>query len=255
MSDISTTLPDRDNEKTSPVQPPPGSDTPALFDDYATSYDAALNRALAKTGEQREYYAQRRIRWSASCISNLGLTCDRVLDFGCGDGSNASMLLESFSAKTLIGIDASSKSILQARNRGLCDKISFFCVDEFRPQADVDAVYCSGVFHHIVPAERQCWLEYVWAALKPGGIFALWENNPWNPGTRYVMAGCEFDQDAIPLSPLEAESRVSKAGFRILRRDSLFYFPRQLKFARPLERFLVKLPLGGQYQILCRKPS
>jgi hypothetical protein len=23
--------------------------------------------------------------------------------------------------------------------------------------------------------------------MRPGGVVALWENNPWNPATRYVM--------------------------------------------------------------------
>ena len=40
-------------------------------------------------------------------------------------------------------------------------------------------------------------------ALRPGGLFAFWENNPWNPGTRLVMSRIPFDRDAITLSALE----------------------------------------------------
>ena len=43
-------------------------------------------------------------------------------------------------------------------------------------------------------------------------------------------------------------------SFEILRRDSLFYFPKQLKWLRSVEPYLSGLPLGGQYQVLCRKP-
>jgi hypothetical protein len=74
-------------------------------------------------------------------------------------------------------------------------------------------------------------------------------------GYTYVMSSCDFDKDAILLSITEASKLLSKAGFEILRRDSLFYFPHQLRFARCLEPFLTKLPLGGQYQALCRKTA
>jgi len=43
-------------------------------------------------------------------------------------------------------------------------------------------------------------------------------------------------------------------GFDVLRTDFLFYFPRVLRLLRGLERLLVRLPLGAQYQVLCRKP-
>jgi hypothetical protein len=36
------------------------------------------------------------------------------------------------------------------------------------------------------------------------GMLALFENNPWNPGARMVMARIPFDRDAVTLSPIEA---------------------------------------------------
>ena len=50
-----------------------------------------------------------------------------------------------------------------------------------------------------------------------------------------------------------ARDMLQQAGFEILRTDYLFYFPRSHAFLRPLESALRKVPLGGQYQILCRK--
>ncbi len=52
----------------------------------------------------------------------------------------------------------------------------------------VDVAYCNGVFHHIAPDERPRRSRRS-GALRPGGVFALFENNPWNPGTRLVMCG------------------------------------------------------------------
>jgi SAM-dependent methyltransferase len=115
-------------------------------------------------------------------------------------------------------------------------------------------VYCNGVFHHIPPTERAQAVNYIWRSLRPGGLFALWENNPWNPGTRYVMSRIPFDRDAITLSPPEAGSLLRRGGFHVLRTDSLFLFPKLLKCLRWIEPFLSRMPLGGQYQVLCRKP-
>jgi len=125
-------------------------------------------------------------------------------------------------------------------------------ISEWTPDATIDLAFTNGVFHHIPPAERKDCLAAVRRSLRPGGLFAFWENNPWNPGTRYVMSNCAFDEHAITLSPREAQGLLSEAGFKILRLDSLFYFPRQLGFLRPIERWLHSLPLGGQYLVLCQ---
>jgi SAM-dependent methyltransferase len=119
----------------------------------------------------------------------------------------------------------------------------------------VDVVYCNGVFHHIPVPHRNGSVEYIYRCLRPGGLFALWENNPWNPGTRYVMYRCKFDQDAVKISPPEAARLLRKGGFEVLRTDYRFFFPHFLKPLRPLERSLARIPLGGQYQVLARKPT
>jgi hypothetical protein len=56
------------------------------------------------------------------------------------------------------------------------------------------------------------------------------------------------------LSPPAARRLLAAGGFELLRSDSLFYFPRSLAFLRWTEPYLARLPLGGQYLVLCRKP-
>ena len=92
-------------------------------------------------------------------------------------------------------------------------------------------------------------------SLRPGGLFALWENNPWNPGTRWVMSRIPFDRDAITIPPPEGRRMLTAAGFAIEETAYLFIFPRALKWFRPLERRLTRLPLGAQYLTLARKPG
>ncbi len=224
----------------------------AEFDRFARSYEQDLAKSLAVTGESREFYARKRIDWTAHCIARLGVPVQRVLDYGCGDGSNVPMLAARLKAEHALGVDVSAESISLARQSNPAPGLEFLSTNEWTPDGTIDLAFTNGVFHHIPPAERPMCLQAIRRALRPGGLFAFWENNPWNPGTQFVMSRCAFDEHAIKISPREAKKLLSSSGFRILRTDSLFYFPRQLKLLRPAESWLHALPLGGQYLVLCR---
>ncbi len=224
---------------------------PAEFDRFARSYEQDLAKSLAVTGESREFYAQKRIDWTAQRVAQLGYALRRILDYGCGDGANVPMLAARFNVEHVVGVDVSAESIAVARQTNSAPGLQFLCTSEWTPDGTIDLAFTNGVFHHILPAERPACLAAIRRALKPGGLFAFWENNPWNPGTQYVMSRCAFDEHAIKISPREAKKLLSNSGFKILRMDSLFYFPRQLRFLRPAEAWLSQLPLGGQYLVLC----
>lgn len=83
----------------------------------------------------------------------------------------------------------------------------------------------------------------------------MYENNPWNPGTRYVMSRCRFDRDAITLSPTETRQRMKAAGFELIDTRYLFFFPSFLAWFRPLEPWLSAVPMGAQYVVLGRVPE
>jgi len=225
---------------------------PAEFDSFAKSYEQDLAKSLAVTGEGREFYAQRRIDWTAQCIARLKVPAQRILDYGCGDGANVPMLAARFQPDQVLGVDISSASIAVARQSYAATGLSFLCTTDWTPDGTVDLAFTNGVFHHIPPAERKACLAAVRRSLRAGGWFAFWENNPWNPGTRYVMSHCAFDENAITISPREARKILSEAGFKVLRMDSLFYFPRQLRWLRPVEPWFRALPFGGQYLMLCQ---
>jgi len=224
----------------------------AEFDSFARNYEQHLGKSLAVTGEGRGFYAARRVQWTARCTVRWKFPVRKILDYGCGDGANAPILSVAFQAEQVTGVDLSRDSIAIARQSYAAEGISFFGLNEWHPDGTTDLAFTNGVFHHITPAARQDCLVAIRRSLRPGGLLAFWENNPWNPGTHYVMSQCAFDENAITISPREARKLLSIAGFKILRTDSLFYFPRQLKFFRPAESWLRVFPFGGQYQVLCQ---
>jgi SAM-dependent methyltransferase len=225
------------------------------FDRYAADYDAALERGLSVSGEDKDWFARERLLHLARRLAQLGLRAERALDFGCGTGSAAPFALEAFpDLRQWTGIDVSAQSLDVARRLHGGDRVEFRLMSEHAPRADLDLAFCNGVFHHIAPERRAATVREIRAGLRPGGLFALFENNPWNPGTRYVMSRIPFDRDAVTLSAPAARRLVAAGGFELLRTDFLFVFPRTLRWLRPLERSMQKLPLGAQYLVLGRKP-
>jgi SAM-dependent methyltransferase len=226
----------------------------AEFDNFATNFDCALEKGLYLSGEAKDYFIEGRIAWLRRCLDRLQIpfSSPRVIDFGCGTGSAFPTLRRVLGASEVIGIDVSAAGLQIARQENPWAKA--FQPEDAPADLSADLAYSNGTFHHIPPADRPGVVSRLFHQLKPGAVFALWENNPWNPGTRMIMKRIPFDRDAITLSAPETRRLLRSAGFEILRTDFLFIFPRQLAPLRSLEPGLSRLPLGAQYQVLCRVP-
>ena len=223
------------------------------FDDFAHDYDGTLNQALSVSGEDKDYFARGRVRWLAKELAALGLSPKRAIDFGCGTGSATPWLLEELRLESLLGVDVSSESIEVARKKYGSERTSFLSLDEHRPTADVDLAFCNGVFHHIPPKERAGAINHVWRSLADGGVWAFFDNNPFNPGTQWIIHRLPFERDSVTLSAWEARRILRDGGFEVLTSSHLFVFPRFLRWFRPLEPQLARFPLGAQYLVLCKK--
>jgi len=225
------------------------------FDRYAAVYDEALAKGIAVSGEDKIYFVRRRLEWLKTCLVRLGVSTETVMEFGCGTGASLPHLTELLRTRLSLGVDVSAKSLELAQQAYGSPQARFLTIDQYAPVGEIDVVTCNGVFHHISPERRATAVDYIYRCLKPGGLFALWENNPWNPGTRYVMSRIPFDKDAITLTPPQSRRLLEDRGFVLLRTDFLFIFPRTLAWLRMLERRLSRLPFGAQYQVLARKPD
>jgi SAM-dependent methyltransferase len=226
----------------------------AEFDAYAANYDAALNQGLSMTGESKEYYASGRVQWMSRRLADHKMPTATCLDFGCGTGTSATFLRDGLGALHYTGFDPSADSIKQARQTVDWPAAVFTAEAEEVPAESFDLAFCNGVFHHIPRAERLAAVRMVWRSLKPGGVFAFWENNRWNPAVHWVMSRVPFDKDADMLFPFQARRLLREGGLNILGTDYLFVFPGVLASLRPLEPALCKIPLGGQYLVLAQKP-
>lgn len=151
----------------------------------------------------------------------------------------------------MIGVDSSESALDHARSHTSSSQLVFMTVDQLAVDAPpCDVCYVNGVFHHIVPEERPKALHLISRSLRPGGHFFFFENNPWNPGTRWVMSRIPFDCDAQTLSVPVARQLLQSAGFSHRRTETPFFFPRFLAFLRRSEALLgAHTLLGAQYMI------
>ena len=223
----------------------------AEFDAYAENYAESLAHGLAISGEGGSFYLRGRVAWLKRCLDQIRVRPTCCLDFGCGCGDSAAELVRTLGVQAVTGVDVSISEIKVARRKYAASNACFWALTELHPSGGFDLAYSNGVFHHIPPGDRCESLQYVRDSLKPGGYFALWENNPWNPGTSYVMSRIPFDKDAITLTPRHACHLLESAGFRVIHTTFQFVFPRFLSLFRPLDPFLARFPLGAQYQVLC----
>jgi SAM-dependent methyltransferase len=228
-------------------------DSRESFDKYAAEYDSALSQGLSVSGETKDYFARRRIEWLRDRLQKDMAHADHVMDYGCGTGSSAPLLSEILDAKALVGTDKSVESLQIATHNFGSKTATFLRFDEYQPDGTFDLVYCNGVFHHIALSERAAAINYIFQSLRPGGYFAFWENNPWNPGTRLVMSRIPFDHDAITITARGARALLRSGGFEVVRTDFLFIFPNILNSLRWIEPFCTSFPLGAQYLVLSRK--
>ncbi len=225
------------------------------FDDYAEAYleDHAKNTRL--TGEEPDYFARYKI---AEISRRLGAARDArpgsILDFGTGIGNSLPHLRAIFPDAKITGLDVSSKSIRIAAQRfpGVADLVSYDGDQIPLPEQSFDLIFSSCVFHHIDADQHIAIFERLRRLLSPAGRLVVFEHNPINPVTRYIVATCPFDENAVLIPAGEFRRRQRQAGFSRVGVTFTGFFPAALAALRPLEPWLGHIPLGAQYYTWAR---
>jgi SAM-dependent methyltransferase len=229
----------------------------AEFDKFAEEYLATHTSNLAVTGESPDYFARYKIVEVARRLRGLGISPRRVLDFGCGIGNSAPHLREAFPQAEITGVDVSEKSLAVARQRfpGAADFVAYDPAEAppASPSGDgYDLIFSACVFHHIEAAEHVAIFRRLRERIASGGVMAIFEHNPVNPVSRYIVATCPFDENAVLIPAAELAARQKTAGFGRVGVTYTGFFPGPLRALRPLEPLMAGLPVGAQYYTLAR---
>jgi 2-polyprenyl-3-methyl-5-hydroxy-6-metoxy-1,4-benzoquinol methylase len=224
-----------------------GCDTTQMhFDQFADRYKHTLDKSVKISGEESEYFAEYKARWLARLVTSDFL--GTVLDFGCGVGLLAGFIKKQMPLAHIDGFDVSDESLAKVdpalKHQGT------FTSDLARISAHYDLIVVANVMHHIDPADRQRTISNLAQRLKPSGRLAVFEHNPANPVTRWVVERCPFDRGVVLLPPSETKAHFFRAGLNVRRHDYIVFMPGFLAWARRLEPWLAAIPIGAQYVVI-----
>ena len=212
------------------------------FDNYTESYNKILSDQLNFFDNNDEYFSEYKIRILKKYVDILP---NKILEFGCGVGRNLKYLHQYFQHSEIYGCDISKKSIELAQKSH--PSMKFFLLGEDSIKEEFDMVFIALVFHHIRQDLHNEILNDINKMLSKNGNLFIFEHNPFNPITRYLVNTCPFDTDAVLITKRSLEKLLEQSGFRVECGRYTLYFPAFMKIFRVIEPLLGFIPLGGQY--------
>jgi ubiquinone/menaquinone biosynthesis C-methylase UbiE len=227
----------------------------AEFDKVADEYALLHSRNIAMSGESPEFFARYKVQDMADAAEREGIKVNHILDFGSGIGNSLPYFAEFFPDAALTCADVSVRSLEISRSRFAHIPVRYGEITGHRLPFDdesFDLSFSACVFHHIPDVQHQAWLAELKRVTRKNGMLVVFEHNPLNPLTVLAVRDCPFDENAVLIRASELTRRMESAGWQQAAAVYRMFFPRPLAFARPLERFLRKLPLGAQYFVSAR---
>lgn len=220
------------------------------FDQFAGRYSDVLDRDVGLSGESGAYFAEYKARYLRDLVVRPDFS-GTLLDFGCGVGLLSRFLKSYLPAATVHGFDASVESIRNIDSSLRATGVFTTDPNELAPEYDV--IVLANVLHHVAPLRRSDIVHSLCRRLARDGRLVVFEHNPLNPVTVWVVKQSPLDEDAILLPRQETLAHLSGAGLRVVRHSYIVFFPRLLAWCRPIERFLAWCPLGAQYAVVAEK--
>ncbi len=220
------------------------------FDNFVEDYKTLHQKSVKLSGYDTSYFDEMKIKEVSDFLRKKNKQPKSILNFGCGIGKSEPYFRSYFPDAKILGIDVSTKSVTHAKgiHREL-ENVAFMPYDgqTLPTNEKFDLIFAANVFHHIPFSEHDHCFTLIKNALSEKGSFFLFEHNPYNPLTLKAVKDCEFDADAVLLSPRYSQKKLSEIGFSSLTRHFILFIPFFLRFLQPIEKYLKFLPMGAQY--------
>jgi ubiquinone/menaquinone biosynthesis C-methylase UbiE len=226
----------------------------AGFDEHARSYDEQIERAIAFSGREHDFFTKAKVDSLVSLFARRLGDPDgmRVLDVGCGSGVAHRFLAPEVGA--LEATDVSAEMLTLARRAN--PTVAYHQTEGDRmplETAGFDVAVATCVVHHVPPPERPTFLAEMARVVRPGGLVVLFEHNPLNPLTRLVVRRVDFDADAELIRSRPLRDLLRRTGLRHLESRFIVFFPWRGAVFAAAESLLRSVPLGAQYYVCGRR--
>ena len=231
----------------------------AEFDEYADGYTAGMENPLKRlVGKDADDFLVVKARWLARHLAGAASPL-RLLDYGCGIGGFLRALRRVGLRAEMAGCDESAGMLdeaLKHRTDGPMPALRLVSAQR-APFVDgaFDVVVLGSVLHHLGRDDRVRLISDALRVLAPGGRLVVFEHNPLNPVTQWVVRHTPIDRNAHLLRSGTVVRELAALGAARAMTRFLLFFPPRLAALAPLERWLSRVPLGGQYVVVAEKNS
>jgi SAM-dependent methyltransferase len=229
-----------------------GGQINAEFDSFADNYEELLSDPIRdRFAKSSEYFHRCKLNALLRYLKKEDKDPQSLtwLDLGCGRGDL--LHLGSSKFRAAYGCDVSPASLkycnVPVRVQESPTSIPFAA-------RSFDVVTAACVYHHVDSGERIALTESARSVLRTGGIFGIFEHNPYNLLTQIIVRRSPVDVNAVLLYPSETIALMKRAGFNKIAVFYYLFFPEIGKgiMVPFLESWLHWLPLGGQYAVFGR---
>lgn len=232
-----------------------GPPVSAEFDAFEGSYLDDVDEAVGFSGKPGSFYIRRKadllIELASRHFGDPGSVS--MLDVGCGTGQTDGFLAGRVGS--LSGVDVSRTSLDRAREKNR--DVRYEAFEEGSPipfdDGTFDVAFAICVMHHVPAVAQAGFLAEMRRVTQPGGIVAIFEHNPWNPGTRKAVRDCAFDEHVTLIRQRRIEGMLTDAGLDPVEARQIIFLPTAAPAWLRIERRIGWLPLGAQYLVAARR--
>lgn len=218
------------------------------FNNTKDTYRETIEQTIQFAGKGLDFFTSVKADYLRKIVKAElpDVTKPKILDVGCGHGY-IHPNLRSFGFE-VVGVEVATDVLPLARQAnpdvtylGYDGKTLPFAEHNF----DVALAIC--VMHHVPPEQWANFSREMRRVLRPGGIVVIFEHNPLNPLTRYVVANNEIDSDAVLLSARTLRKLLRDADFSAVKSRNILFTPSSNPMLRALEEKISWCPFGAQY--------
>ena len=234
------------------------------FDRHKDSYQSDIDKAVSFSGQSHEFFTRvkaeylidlfRKFRHDQHGTASTN-TPIKVLDIGCGHGHIHPFLLHSDVRLKLSATDVAATVVDEAQQSNPAVEYKSY-EGERLPYEDqsFDFAYTIAVMHHVPPPQWPAFLREMRRVVRPGGVIVIFEHNPINPFTRWIVRTCPIDENAVLLGRRRLSNLVAQAQFFDIESRYILFTPLNGPVYRKFDKMIGWLPFGAQYYVAARVP-